>query len=205
MLRLWILPVLVLIAVLGFACGDSGDDLSASPTTSSSHPSASLSTSAPIDTKTPAATASSPTASSGWNTYKDPDGRFTINFPSGWFLEDGGLSKVRPPGALTTTFSSFEPGTTSQFPTSALKVDLIVYSPTLGNDCRSAPEDSTPATVGGIAGWQTITPETNVGDGRSKLIAAYRDGDCYTVTGYFGRDNSDDATLDAIVSSVKFS
>jgi hypothetical protein len=32
MLRLWILPVLVLIAVLGFACGDSGDDLSASPT-----------------------------------------------------------------------------------------------------------------------------------------------------------------------------
>jgi hypothetical protein len=208
MSRLWILPVLAFIAALGLACSDQGDDLSAAVTTASPTASASLSSTSPSDTVSSITTPTpgpSLTVATDWAEYADPDGRFKVNFPSNWFLEDGGLSKVRPPGELTTVFSSFLPGTVTEFPATALKVDLIVYSPTLDNDCRSSPDGATTNTLGGVSAWQLITPKLASGEGRSTLVAAYHDGFCYSLTGYFGSESRDDETFQEIVDSLKFS
>ena len=60
------------------------------------------------------------------------------------------------------------------------------------------------ATLGGVAGWRRVTSETSDGGGKSVAVAAYRDGYCYSLTGYFGVDNTDDAILSRIVDSFQF-
>jgi hypothetical protein len=156
MLRLWILPVLGLIAALGFACGDSGDDDPKS-----------VSSTAPVASASPAPTAASatnvspnPTVPPGWATYTDPDGRFTLRYPSDWFLQDGAKSSVRPAGALTSIFSTFALGSVgTRFPEGSEKVDLIVWKRIAepGQDCAVKPDGGVVANLGGVPGWQTVT------------------------------------------------
>jgi len=155
-------------------------------------------------TASPLLTPSPSGAAPAWRSYSDPDGRFTLSFPAGWFLEDGATSKVRPPGQLTSTFSSFQPGTVSEFPASALKVDLYAYSPVPGNDCRIIPDGATAGTLGGASGFQKTTTAPSEGSGRNTVIAAYRSGYCYSLTAYFGRDNNDDSTFTQLVESFRF-
>jgi hypothetical protein len=134
----------------------------------------------------------------------DPDNRFSVDYLAAWFVQDGAMSTVRPPGELTTVFSSFEPGSGGEFPANALKVDLYVRKPVPGNDCRSIPDGAITATLGGIPGWQKRVAQTSEGDARSVALAAYSGGYCYSLTAYFGQENSDDAVFSQMVDSFVF-
>jgi hypothetical protein len=99
MSRLWILPVLGLIAALGFACSDSGDDKPQS-----------VSSTAPNATETPTATAKSVAATSSPTTrisptptivdtltYSDPTYGYSFEYPASWYLspaKDNGGSVI---------------------------------------------------------------------------------------------------------------
>ncbi len=76
--RLWMLPVLGLIAVLGFACGDSGDDKPQS--VSSTAPAASVAAT-PSASASPTAIATPAPVPSGWTTYTDPQLGFSVAYP----------------------------------------------------------------------------------------------------------------------------
>lgn len=152
-----------------------------------------------------------PPVPTDWVTYSDPDGRFTLRYPPTWFLQDGATSKVRPPGELTTIFYSFDPSIGgTRFPLNSLKVDLIVFAPRTGNDCRSPLEGATPAALGGSAGWERLisfAPSYDAsasGVTRSHLVAAFHDGYCFSLTAYFAQDNPDEATFLQIVNSFSF-
>lgn len=153
-----------------------------------------------------ASTAATPTpAPSMWQIYADPEARFTVRFDPKWYVADGAKSAVRPAGYLTTLFSTFPlNGQTADTPANGLKIDLIVHPSGPGTDCQTAPAGSTTAKLGGVTGWQTTRSHLEVGSGRSRFIAVYRDGYCYTVTGYFGNANSDDVLFDEFANSFSF-
>jgi hypothetical protein len=91
MFRLWILPVLGLIAVLGIACSDEGEDVSGDTATSS----ASSKTGSPSDTTAPSAT--NPPEGTLWRwvnvTLIIPDDSDVVVSTDGYFLDDNS-----PPG-----------------------------------------------------------------------------------------------------------
>jgi hypothetical protein len=79
--RFWILPVLGLIAALGFACGDSGDDLpsaKAIATSVTTSPAATATASTATDSSKPSVT---PIGS--WITYTDDAAGFSMPIPDG--------------------------------------------------------------------------------------------------------------------------
>lgn len=199
--------VLIGIAVALASCQGKEEEatLTKSPRATGSTPSATGDFATPSLSVSPTP---APTASAGaadWQPYSDPEQRFTLRYPPGWFLEDGATSQVRPPGELTSVFSSFSPGTVSEFPAVGLKVDLYVYAPVPGRDCRTGTQDSTAASFGGTVGWRRTMAETAVDDGRSDSISAYREGYCYSLTAYFGRDNNNDALFSEMIDSFQFS
>ena len=203
-------PLVMVAAIISLSlavisCGDAEEetpsDVATTPTATPSP--APISSTAP--TPSPVPSASPDAVPADWSTYSDPDGRFSLAYPSTWFLQDGGTSKVRPAGELTSIFSSYQPGTVSEFPASGLKVDLYVRAPVPGSDCRSAPEGATTDTLGDVSGWRRLISETSQGGGRSVVVAAYREGYCYSLTAYFGTANTDDAIFSRIVGAFRFS
>jgi hypothetical protein len=94
MLRLCILPVLGLIAALGFACGDSGDDLSQSIPTASPKASATSVTTTAAPPTTVSASSAMPT-STATLTYTDQAYRYSFEYPAAWYLspakDNGGI------------------------------------------------------------------------------------------------------------------
>jgi hypothetical protein len=84
--RLWILPVLGLIAALGFACGDSGDDLSQSIATATPKASATPVTTTASSTPSPSVTTTASPV--GWKSYADPLVGFTLSYPSDLIFND---------------------------------------------------------------------------------------------------------------------
>ena len=164
----------------------------------------------PGPSSAPATTAASTTASptpdlADWPTYADPDGRFTMRYPASWFMSDDSSSTVKPKGYLVAIFTSFAPGSgAGQFPSQGAKVDLEVFMPSTGNDCRQAPEGTTPDTLGGAAGWRRFVPVTE-GDGRSKSVGGYFDQYCYVLTGYFGSKNTNDEIFETMIRTFAFS
>lgn len=96
MRRLWILPVLGLITVLGFACSDSGDDLPAAVGTTTSTASATPSTKTAAPSPTEPVSSVTPT-STATLTYTDPAYGYSFQYPASWYLspaKDNGGSVI---------------------------------------------------------------------------------------------------------------
>jgi hypothetical protein len=97
--RLWILPVLGLIAVLAFACGDSGDDQPQSVATGT--PAAS-----PFQSPTPSSPAvTAAPVPSGWVAYTDPQLGFSLSRPSDLEFQD--LSGPSPSSGTVERYLQF--------------------------------------------------------------------------------------------------
>jgi hypothetical protein len=158
------------------------------------------------DTATPAVSQTPvPTVPADWATYDEPDRRFQMRYPPEWTLEDGADFVDRSPGHLTTVMASFPlDRSVKEFPKDGLKVDLIVFPPVPGNDCRETPDGASPAKLGGVSGWQLTQRLDDPGVYGSVMVAAFRDDYCYTVTGYFGEDLVDDPSFWQIVGSLDF-
>jgi hypothetical protein len=87
--RLWMLPVLGLIAVLGFACGDSGDDKPQSGGPSATvAPTTQNSTLIPTASSTPSPSVTTTASPVGWKSYADPLVGFTLSYPSDLIFND---------------------------------------------------------------------------------------------------------------------
>jgi hypothetical protein len=108
--RAVILLALVLGAGLLYGCAASEEELApAVLSPSATSPAAVAGT--PTPTASPAGTPS-PTAPADWATYADPDGRFTLRYPPGWYAENG-------------VFSTFKLGSVGPtFPPGAMKIDV---------------------------------------------------------------------------------
>ena len=211
MSRLWILPVLGLIAALAFACRDSGDDQPQS--VSSVLVTATASQPAKASPAITATVSPNPTVQADWATYTDPDRKFTVRYPNTWFVQDGGTSKVSPLGALTSIFSTFQLGTVGpRFPRGSVKVDLIVWSEvsTPGLDCQGQPSGSTSAVLADTAGWRTVTQNAASYDASldgvtlSDRIVAFKNGECYSLTAYFADDSPREDDFQTMLNSFRF-
>ncbi len=161
----------------------------------------------PITTPLP----SPPPVPADWATYSDPKGRFTFRYPATWFLEDDTTSELKPPGYLTVILTTYEPGTTDpEIARGSIKVDVIVYAPATGWDCRVAPDGASPAVLGSVSGWQrilTFSPSDDALAGRltrTHIVEAFYDGYCFSLTAYFAQDTPDEETFLQIASSFQF-
>ncbi|HEY8767165.1 MAG TPA: hypothetical protein VIP09_07880 [Dehalococcoidia bacterium] len=104
MLRLWILAVLGLIAVIGFACRDSGNDLPQTAATATLTASGtSMSTTAAPST-TASASSATPT-STATLTYNDSTNGYSFEYPASWYL-----SPAKDNGGNPTLYS-YDPAT----------------------------------------------------------------------------------------------
>jgi hypothetical protein len=137
-----------------------------------------------------------------WLIYQRPEDGFDLQYPSDWFIQDGAESQVRPTGQLTTILSSFPLGSSEKLPATGAKVDVIVYPVALG-DCRAAPDGANATSLGGFDAWRRETPKTSVGDVRSIMVASYRDGSCFMITGYFGEE-AESEVFEQILASFRF-
>jgi hypothetical protein len=109
MLRLWILPVLGLIAALGFACGDSGDDKpqsGASSTTVASD--TQKSTPSQSATATPGPTVTTAASPVGWKSFTDPLVGFSLQYPPDLSFTDSGPTPLGGLRERDLVFSSPE-------------------------------------------------------------------------------------------------
>jgi hypothetical protein len=139
-----------------------------------------------------------------WAAYSDPDGRFTIRYPSGWLLQDGANSAVRPPDQLTVIFYSYDPAESGKdFPPDGFKVDLYVY-PLAQNDCTVAPSDASAATLGGVQGWQRAIAAEDEKDVRSVGVVVHNAGFCYSLHAFFGKEITSDDVFQAMVDGFAF-
>ena len=124
MLRLWILPVLGLIAALGFACGNSGDDKPQSVTTATPTASAASFTA----TTTPiAASSATPIPTTVWKRFTNTDYGFSFQYPAGWYLDVHGSHPDTTMDYMA--IYSFVPQQASSDPTpppDAVKVELYI-------------------------------------------------------------------------------
>jgi hypothetical protein len=173
MFRLWILPVLGLIAVLAVACSDENEDVqSPSPTVTSvslSPASTSPSATTPVVTASPGTT-----VPADWKTYADPNGKFSARYPSGWFAEHG-------------TFSTFRLGSIGPtFPPGAVKIDVGVNPLSILGACATPAPDSVPATVDGQPGWRISSNGTTPDVEESAQVFVQNGASCYGILGIFG-------------------
>lgn len=131
MLRLWFLPVLGLIAALGFACGDSGDDLSQLVATAT--PNVTVTT-----TAAPSAVSAVAPTSTATLTYTDPTYGYSFQYPASWYL-----SPAKDGGSVVTLYS-YDPSTTSpeeQIPKDKLKA-IVRVAEGIDKPIRQWPADS---------------------------------------------------------------
>ncbi len=143
-----------------------------------------------------------------WATYTDPEGRLALRYPSTWFRE-GGIIK------------SWDPGTWDKpwFPPNSTKVDAGYSSVAAADTCggrqivdlqtgETVPRPGdTPATLGGVNGWQGITlfdPSTSNGVTRAHAISVIHQGYCFLITAYFTEGSADEATFSQIADSFTF-
>jgi hypothetical protein len=106
MSRLWILPVLGLIAVLGFACGDSGDDQPQSGTSSATvAPTTQKSTPILTASSTPTPTVRTAESPVGWKSFTDPLVGFTLSYPPDLIFND--LTGPGPAGGFNERVLQF--------------------------------------------------------------------------------------------------
>ncbi len=151
MSRLWVLPVLVLIAVVAFvtACSSDEEQQVATPTSA-------ISTSTTSSPKPSTTTIGTPTPSvtvpADWPMYSDPDGRFAIRYPANWFKGQASDFSNDP--------SMFE--TEQSLPPEVIKVEVI-YSTSIGSDtCGHAKDGPGHGSIAGstsrhnicIFGWR---------------------------------------------------
>lgn len=182
MWRLWILPALGSIAVLGFACGDQGDDKPQS--VSSTAPLASAS-------PTPAATLTtsaspSPAVPSDWATYVDASGLFTARYPSTWFAANG-------------TFSTFKLGSVGPtFPPNAIKIDVGANP----GSCATPTAGSAPTIIDGQPGWSVTAPGTSSDVQESVQVFVQRGAYCFGILALFGNSSPDHTLLDEFLSGL---
>ncbi len=127
-----------------------------------------------------------------------------VRYPPGWFLQDGATSAVRPPDQLSVIFYSYDPDASGKdFPATGLKVDLYVH-PLVQNDCRVAPAEASPSSLGGVQGWQRAIPAEDDADVRNLGVTVLHNDFCYSLHGLFGRELTSNETFQAIVDTFAF-
>lgn len=198
--RLWVMPALGLVAVLGFACGDSGTLDSIAPTATAT------------DTAAPSPTAleSSPVLTAmlpgDWPTFVSWDGLFTLRYPPSWFAEPQPTPPASPQayGYEVGILYNMDPHKLGPTPPPTVsKVDLEVSLPG-SSDCPTQPAGASAATLGGVAAWRVTRIEPNDFGLTADSFGAYFGGHCFLVTGYFGPDNHDQGIFEEVVKSFTF-
>jgi hypothetical protein len=218
MRRLWILPVLGLIAALGFACSDQGDDKPQS--VSSTTPIVSAS---PTPTAAPAGSASlgptvtpSPTHSdaeesvvvpvvspipspaavpANWPTFAAAADGFSIRYPAGWNV-DPTLRRVL----------SWAPDSSDSYPPGGVLVEVSI-TPVGADGPRPSPTGATSASLGGEAGWRVVRkyPAPPAGTPAwSHGLSVVHGGLTYTLTGFFQQPNPDDSVFLQMAGTFAF-
>lgn len=199
MSRLWILPILGLIALSAFACSDE-EALPSSTATVEVSSSPSLSVTADVSAvPTPSAT-----VPLGWVTYTDPYGQFTVSHPAGWFETAREFSSVDP--------NMIEPGAESFDVEFSLHLDdgqgcgVLQYDLATG---EVSPESgATEVQLGGVPAWKIVRGE---GDDRPmnpltriEAISGVYNGYCFNIAGYFIQQNPDVNLFSQITSTFQF-
>jgi len=213
--RFLLLPLVILAATVLAACTAAKED--ATPTPSAGSPTATPGTPTPTEppggaggggfegTIVPITTPfpTPPPVPADWASYTDPEGRFTFRIPGDWFVSQGGA------------VISWDPATWSKpyFPPNSTKVDVVVL-PLNGGITGCEPTGGTPASLGGIEGWQVVQQNDPTADTpsipedskirRSHAVAADYKGSRYCLSALFTQDVPDEVTFSQIVDSFGF-
>jgi hypothetical protein len=213
MTRLWILPVLGLIAALSIACSDEGEGAPSetrppSAVVTSPSPTATHSrspTPSPAVTRAPESDAGIP---AGWKTYTSDDGRLSLRYPPDLFENGGVLSTWEPPVS----------GGIDGIPPNSWKVDVGVNEGAsnisgcgpiaISNGVISPLPGSVPAALGGVPAWELVE-EDLTGPLTMNLtlvdsISAVVDDTCITMTALFRQDQPDVETFQLMVRTLEY-
>jgi len=143
-----------------------------------------------------------------WPTYSDPEGRFTVRYPPTWFQH----------GAQ---FRDFDPETWDRYSLKPDSVEVEVNTyPAIGSSgcggsqsvdsqtgIGSPQPGATPATLGGVAGWQlTRLPGDPALNELTRIdgISVIYKGTCFIVAGYYTQGVPDVEPFRQIASSFTF-
>lgn len=195
--RPWILLVLGLLAIVGFACSD--DDLDSATTTTSPSGSNTL-----FPSVVPTPTASVP---SDWLTYTDPNGRFTVRHPPDWL-------------PLVDEISSVDPSTVTDGSVESILVELNVTPDDGGGGCgvlqydittgELSPEPgATAVELGGVPAWKIVRGEEGdrkpmAPNTRIEAVSGIYNGYCFNVAGYFTQQDPDVNIFSQITGTFQF-
>jgi hypothetical protein len=146
-----------------------------------------------------------PTAPADWPTYTDPDGWFSLRYPTDWYSSDGEIY-------------SFDPGTvTSPFPEDypmGVEIEIVRFEAP-GSTCAAITVDlsgeiesinpaATETTLGGQRAWEEVVREgldAPVTEARS--ISTVYAGYCIVFAAYYTHEAPDDGTFAKIAESFE--
>jgi hypothetical protein len=193
MTRLWILPVLGLLVVFALACSSDEDvpnSTSASPSGASPSDTLPLASTVPDD----------------WPTFTDPDGRFTLRYPLGWFPSEDEISSV-------------DPSTSPDGSTEWILLELNVSPDDGGGGCGVLKYDSTTGEVsphpnattvqlGSISAWKIVRdeddPQLHHPYTRIEAVSVIYNGYCFNIPAYFTQQDPDVNVFSQIISTFQF-
>jgi hypothetical protein len=176
------------LAVLAYACGDEEETLpTGAPTTASSDP-------APTPT--------------GWLTYTDPGGLFTIDYPADWYQQGSAFYSSNPadftgaPG-LPPGLVKVEVGADDAFRLTAC--GAVSIDPSTG---AGTPEPgATEASMDALPAWEIIRGEGDptIQGSLTRIhgVSMVHEGTCYRVVAYFTQSNPDEASFELMLDSFK--
>ncbi len=132
-----------------------------------------------------------------WPTYTDPEGRFTVRYPSGWYVDPTNRRVL-----------SWDPSTWNDrdYPPNGILVEISVSSkPTDASEFR--PSEATDTAFAGEPAWEIITVYPAVEPGRvtrSHAVVATHDGYAFSLVAFFAQEKPDEVLFSQIVSSFRF-
>lgn len=196
----------VIAGVLVAACDDAEEALPEATATSTLAVATASTTAAgtPPPTSAPAPT--------DWQTYQDPEGRFTIQYPADWYDTSGQAqfsshdiealtSPQRPPESVIIEVS-FNDARGSDTCAGTLSID-----PGTG-EIQGPLNEAMPTSLDGVDAWEVIKEaedlEKDEGLTRVHRVATVVDASCVFITAYYTQEDPDAELFNRIVDSFQF-
>ena len=145
-----------------------------------------------------------PTAPADWPTYTDPDGQFSLRYPSDWYSSGGEIysfdpTATGPPGSWpsgveieTDVFESAGRG----FCGGALKLDA-------SGALDSIDAEATDTTLGGQPAWEIVRDDPDPPTTLIRGISLVHKGHCILLVAYYTQETPHEQTFAQIADSFE--
>ncbi len=148
-----------------------------------------------------------PTAPADWPTYTDPDGRFSLRYPSDWYRSESCALYSYDVNAVTGPSGKIRPN--------EVKVEADVFETSDRRFCGaslqldesgaldSVDPQATETTLGGQPAWEIVRDDPDPPSTLIRGIGLVHEGHCVLLTAYFTQKTPDEQPFEEIADSFE--